>query len=60
MIFFTDLPPITYDPVMCTRTSCKAVLNPYCQVDYRAKMWNCPFCLQRNPVKLYFLLFVSR
>lgn len=45
-----DLPAITYDPVMCTRTSCKAILNPFCQVDYRGKLWLCNFCFQRNPV----------
>ena len=44
-----DLPPIQYDPVLCTRATCRAVLNPYCQVDYRAKVWNCNFCFQRNP-----------
>lgn len=38
----TTLP---YDPVRC---SCGSVLNPYCQVDYRSKLWVCPFCLQRN------------
>lgn len=27
-----DLPPITYDPVTCARQTCKAVLNPMCQV----------------------------
>ena len=27
-----DLPPIQYDPVMCARASCKAILNPMCQV----------------------------
>ena len=45
----TDLPPIQYDPVMCTRPNCRAVLNPFCQVDYRAKLWSCNFCFQRNP-----------
>jgi len=24
------------------------VLNPYCQVDFRTKLWVCPFCLTRN------------
>lgn len=24
------------------------VLNPYCQVDFRSKLWVCPFCLTRN------------
>ncbi|XP_046848297.1 protein transport protein Sec23A-like [Xenia sp. Carnegie-2017] len=43
-----DLPPICYDPVMCSRSSCKAILNPLCQVDYRANVWQCNFCFQRN------------
>ncbi|KAI0231612.1 Protein transport protein Sec23A [Lamellibrachia satsuma] len=38
-----------YDPVLCTRSNCHAVLNPFCQVDYRAKIWSCNFCFQRNP-----------
>lgn len=45
-----DLPPIQYDPVLCTRNNCRAILNPLCQVDYRAKLWVCNFCFQRNPV----------
>ena len=45
----SDLPPIQYDPVLCTRNNCRAILNPYCQVDYRAKLWVCNFCFQRNP-----------
>eukprot|EP00547_Thalassionema_nitzschioides_P003888 CAMPEP_0194199076 /NCGR_PEP_ID=MMETSP0156-20130528/227_1 /TAXON_ID=33649 /ORGANISM="Thalassionema nitzschioides, Strain L26-B" /LENGTH=810 /DNA_ID=CAMNT_0038923917 /DNA_START=169 /DNA_END=2601 /DNA_ORIENTATION=+ len=42
------IPPtaLPYDPIRCT--SCKAVLNPYCQVDFRSKLWACPFCLTRN------------
>ncbi|XP_067617856.1 protein transport protein Sec23A isoform X1 [Eurosta solidaginis] len=44
-----DLPPIQYEPVLCTRTNCRAILNPLCQVDYRAKLWVCNFCFQRNP-----------
>lgn len=47
-----DLPPIMYEPVLCTRTTCRAILNPMCQVDYRAKLWVCNFCFQRNPVIL--------
>jgi protein transport protein SEC23 len=37
---------LPYDPIRCT--SCKAVLNPYCQVDFRSHLWVCPFCLTRN------------
>ncbi|XP_053711550.1 protein transport protein Sec23B isoform X1 [Synchiropus splendidus] len=44
-----DLPPVQYEPVMCSRANCKAVLNPLCQVDFRAKIWACNFCFQRNP-----------
>ncbi|XP_006824846.1 protein transport protein Sec23A [Saccoglossus kowalevskii] len=44
-----DLPPIQYDPVLCGRPTCRAILNPLCQVDYRAKLWACNFCFQRNP-----------
>ncbi|XP_067315053.1 protein transport protein Sec23B [Pseudorasbora parva] len=43
-----DLPPVQYEPVLCSRANCKAVLNPLCQVDFRAKIWACNFCFQRN------------
>ncbi|CAO2658834.1 Nn.00g065570.m01.CDS01 [Neocucurbitaria sp. VM-36] len=43
----TDTPLLQYDPVAC-RPPCKAILNPFCQVDARARVWICPFCLQRN------------
>ncbi|MEQ2173101.1 Protein transport protein Sec23A, partial [Goodea atripinnis] len=76
----SDLPPIQYEPVLCSRATCRAVLNPlwyalpvslppvithlsvlktlllsyshlfmcFSQVDYRAKLWACNFCYQRN------------
>jgi len=42
-------PPLEYDPVLCQKSTCKAVLNPLCMVDFRTKIWQCPFCQQRNP-----------
>ena len=39
---------LPYDPVRCSSATCHAVLNPYCQVDFRSKLWTCPFCLTRN------------
>ncbi|SPO23108.1 probable SEC23 - component of COPII coat of ER-golgi vesicles [Ustilago trichophora] len=42
-----DLPPVLYEPVTC-KPPCRAVLNPYCQIDVRGKLWICPFCLSRN------------
>jgi protein transport protein SEC23 len=38
--------PLGYDPIRCN--GCSAVLNPYAQVDYRSKLWACPFCTTRN------------
>ena len=38
--------PLPYDPIRCN--GCSAVLNPYVQVDYRTKLWACPFCMARN------------
>ncbi|KAG2743874.1 hypothetical protein P692DRAFT_20837951 [Suillus brevipes Sb2] len=42
-----DLPPVLYEPVTC-KPPCRAILNPYCQIDIRGKLWICPFCLTRN------------
>jgi len=39
---------LPYEPVRCSSVSCNAVLNPYCQVDFRSKLWVCPFCNSRN------------
>ncbi|KAL9190821.1 hypothetical protein ACHAXT_000527 [Thalassiosira profunda] len=46
----TCAPPtaLQYDPIRCSAATCHAVLNPYCQVDFRTKLWVCPFCLTRN------------
>lgn len=40
------VPVAGYEPVLCR---CRAILNPYCQLDIQSKFWICPFCLQRNP-----------
>ena len=42
----SGLPLLTYEPVRCK--TCQAILNPYCEVDYRSKLWVCPFCTTRN------------
>ncbi|KAK8820854.1 hypothetical protein WA556_005168 [Blastocystis sp. ATCC 50177/Nand II] len=41
-------PALPYQPVRCRQPNCGAILNPYCQIDFRAKLWTCPFCGQRN------------
>ncbi|XP_075242977.1 protein transport protein Sec23A-like [Convolutriloba macropyga] len=43
-----DLPELKYDPIICARPTCRAILNPFCQVDYDSKVWACNFCFQRN------------
>ncbi|KAJ3019085.1 GTPase-activating protein S23 [Thoreauomyces humboldtii] len=42
-----------YEPVTC-KMPCRALLNPYCQIDLRARLWICPFCLQRNPFPAHY------
>ncbi|OAY77263.1 Protein transport protein SEC23 [Ananas comosus] len=42
-----DLPVLPYDPLLCA--GCRAALNPFARVDYRAALWSCPFCLHKNP-----------
>jgi protein transport protein SEC23 len=32
---------LPYDPIRCATQTCQAVLNPYCQVDFRSKLWVC-------------------
>jgi len=40
-------PPLPYEPIYC-KGPCRSVLNPACQIDYRNRMWVCPFCATRN------------
>jgi protein transport protein SEC23 len=44
--------PFPYEPTACK--SCRAILNPYCQVDFRGRIWSCPFCLGRNPLPQHY------
>lgn len=37
---------LPYAPLRCK--TCRSVLNPFCRVDFAAKIWMCPFCFQRN------------
>ncbi|KMT06650.1 hypothetical protein BVRB_7g158150 [Beta vulgaris subsp. vulgaris] len=41
-----EIPTLPYAPLRCK--TCVAALNPYCRVDFTAKIWICPFCFQRN------------
>lgn len=49
---YTPLHPVPslqllpYSPLRCR--TCRSVLNPFCVVDYDAKIWLCPICYQRN------------
>eukprot|EP00758_Cryptobia_borreli_P014493 Tbor_TRINITY_DN5925_c1_g5::TRINITY_DN5925_c1_g5_i1::g.19035::m.19035/K14006/SEC23; protein transport protein SEC23 len=36
---------VPYKPLKCV---CGGILNPYCQVDYRSKTWECAMCCTRN------------
>ena len=40
------MPTLKYEPVRCG--VCRAILNPYCTVDYRNRTWVCNFCTSRT------------
>lgn len=40
---------LLHDPLVCSRPTCRAVLNPYCYPDLQSKIWTCNFCNNRNP-----------
>lgn len=42
----SNLQILDYEPLLCA--NCSSVLNPYCNVDFRSKYWECPFCLKKN------------
>lgn len=44
----TPLVVVPYAPLPCKQTTCGAILNPYCRVDFMNKMWLCAFCGTRN------------
>ncbi|KAJ7532971.1 hypothetical protein O6H91_13G027400 [Diphasiastrum complanatum] len=41
-----SMSPLPYGPPRCK--TCRSVLNPFCRVDFAARLWICPFCFQRN------------
>ncbi|CCH42639.1 hypothetical protein BN7_2183 [Wickerhamomyces ciferrii] len=44
----TNLSLANYDPIVCANNQCKAILNPYCSLDTRSRLWICPICTGRN------------
>ena len=47
---------VEYEPLRC---KCSAVINPFCQLDFRTKVWMCPFCGARNPFPQSYADFIS-
>ncbi|OAF64892.1 hypothetical protein A3Q56_07394 [Intoshia linei] len=43
-----NLPLLQYEKISCCQINCKAVLNPFCIVDFRSKAWQCNLCSNRN------------
>ncbi|KAI4370428.1 hypothetical protein MLD38_018782 [Melastoma candidum] len=43
---YPAVPKMAYPPLRCK--TCTSVLNPFCRVDFTARIWICPFCFQRN------------
>jgi protein transport protein SEC23 len=48
-----DSPLLQFEPVTC-KQPCRSVLNPFCTVDVRARLWICPFCLSRNQLPSHY------
>jgi protein transport protein SEC23 len=42
----SGLPVLEYEPLTCK--NCRSILNPYCKVDFRSKVWGCPVCNTKN------------
>ncbi|SCU80690.1 LAFA_0C00628g1_1 [Lachancea sp. 'fantastica'] len=49
-----DLEVMSYNPVVCGGPQCKAVLNPYCEIDLRSNAWTCPICNSRNHLPAHY------
>ncbi|KAG4164337.1 hypothetical protein ERO13_A13G009000v2 [Gossypium hirsutum] len=43
---FPNMLVLTYAPLRCR--NCSSVLNPFCVMDFAAKIWICPFCFHRS------------
>lgn len=52
-----NMPLVEYQPVLCK--TCSTVLNPYCQVDFRFKIWICPICTTRNSFPPHYATNIS-
>ena len=52
-----NLALVEYEAIKCK--SCSAVLNPYCQVDFKLKMWVCNFCQNRVAFPSHYAEFIS-
>lgn len=37
-----NLEILEYEPIQCK--NCKSILAPSCSIDFRSKVWSCPFC----------------
>ncbi|CAG9326527.1 unnamed protein product [Blepharisma stoltei] len=62
-VFYTPLKQIEglglveYEPLFCN--ICKGVLNPYVGVDFKAKVWSCPLCFNKNAFPPHYKEYIS-
>jgi len=43
------------EPSTCTNSTCGAVINPFCDVNFQFKWWNCNLCGSRNSLPRRYL-----
>ncbi|KKA28589.1 hypothetical protein TD95_004730 [Thielaviopsis punctulata] len=48
-----ETPILQFEPMTC-KQPCRAVLNPFCVIDTRARIWTCPFCMSRNQLPAHY------
>jgi protein transport protein SEC23 len=52
-----NLQLLEYDPILCK--TCKSVISPFCHIDFRAKSWDCPFCLTKHAFPSNYANFIT-
>lgn len=48
LTYVSPTPDFRCPSLMMCKPPCRAILNPYCQIDIRGKLWIRPFCLTHN------------
>ena len=45
---------INTEPLICSKATCKSVLNQFCEVNFQSRYWTCCICNMRNGLPPHF------